>query len=132
MDVPPLLLQSVGSLIAIFALYWLARSLKLGDKPVLDGESAVRDAANEVVDGFDAQRISITRGGGAALARDGLGKIMLIKRHGNRFAGRLLDSMSSVREQVDALIVDSGEAQFGEVRLSIDDPDFWADAINRL
>ena len=99
---------------------------------MLGDESAVQKAANEVMDGFDVQRISIARGGKAALARDGSGQIMLIKRHGNRFAGRLLDSKSSVREQVDTLIVDSGEIRFGEVRLSIDDPGFWADAINRL
>lgn len=132
MDIPPLLLQFAGSLVAIFALYGLARWLKLGGKVVLGSDEDVRLAAGEVVDGYEAQRISISRGGRAALANDDQGRIMMIKRHGNHFAGRLLSNAASVHEEVDALLVDSGEARFGSVRLALDDPGYWADAINRL
>ena len=132
MEIPPLLLQFGGSLLAIFALYALARALKLGGKPTLGSESDVQVATGEVMDGFVVQRVSIARGGIAALARDSEGQIMVIKRHGNRFAGRVLTSEVHVREEVDALVVDTGEARFGKVRLSLDDPAYWADAINRL
>lgn len=132
MDIPPLLFQFGGSLIAIFALFVLARWLKLGDKPALNDEADVRRVAGEVLDGYEATRISIARGGSAALARNASGQIMVIKLHGNRFAGRVLDARASVSEVVDALIVDPGEARFGTVRLSLDDPGYWADAINRL
>ena len=132
MDIPPLILQTGGSLVAILALFALARWLKLGGKPRLNDEEAVRLAASEVSDGYEAERCSISRDGAAALVRDGSGRIMVIKRHGNRFAGRILDRSSSVREEVDALVVDPGEARFGKVRLSLDDPAYWADAINRL
>lgn len=88
--------------------------------------------AGEVEEGFDAQRVSIARDGTAALARDADGRIMVIKRHGNRFAGRVLTRSAAVREEVDGLVVDTAEARFGAVRLSIDDPAYWADAINRL
>jgi hypothetical protein len=132
MEIPPLLIQFVGSLAAIFALFALARFLRLGGKAVLADEQAVRETAGEVEDGYEAERIAISRGGTAALASDGSGRIMLIKRHGNRFAGRVLTSRASVREEVDALLVDPDDPRFGEVRLSIERPGTWADAINRL
>lgn len=132
MDAQALLLQTGGSLIAILALYFVARALKLGGKPRLDDEAQVQVCAGEVEEGFAAQRVSIARDGAAALARDAEGRIMVIKRHGNRFAGRVLTRSAAVREEVDGLVVDTAEARFGAVRLSIDDPAYWADAINRL
>lgn len=127
-----MLMQFGGSLIAILVLAGLAVLLKLGGKPVLKDDSAVALAAMEVEDGFDAKRFSISRDGGSALARDEAGKIMVIKRHGNKFAGRVLTSAATTREEVDALIVDAGETRFGVVRLSLSDASYWADAINRL
>ncbi|MEM7780309.1 MAG: hypothetical protein AAF697_07970 [Pseudomonadota bacterium] len=132
MDVSTLILQTAGSLVAIFALYLLARALKLGGKPRLGEAITVHRVAAEVEDGFLAARVSIARKGNAALTADSSGRIMLIKRHGNRFSGRVLTSAAKVREEVDGIVVDCGEARFGEVRLSIDDPAYWVDAINRL
>ena len=127
-----MLLQFVGSLIAILVLAGLAVLLKLGGRPTLTDESAVVLAAGEVEDGFEPVRSSIARDGATALARDEQGRIMVIKRHGNKFAGRVLTSDASVREEVDALIVDPHETQFGRVRLTLSDAPYWADAINRL
>ncbi len=127
-----MLLQFGLSLIAILALAGLALLLKLGGKPVLKDEAAVALAAAEAVDGFETQRSSLSRNGDAALARDAAGQILLIKRHGNKFAGRLLTSDASAKEAVDALIVDTNEALFGAVQLALSDASFWADAINRL
>ena len=132
MEIPFALIQFGISLLAILAIYVLSRSLGLGAKPKLDSEDAVRRAANEVEDGFSPVRIAIARGGGAALARDGEGQIMLIKRHGNQFAGRILTASARVREVVDAIEVDPREGQFGTVRLSVEKPGYWADEINRL
>lgn len=132
MGIHPLLLQFGGSLVAIFALFLLARALKLGGAPSLASKDAVRAAADEVEYGFEAERVSISRGGLAALARDDAGRIMLIKRHGNRYAGRILSAQAMVREKVDALEIDCGEARFGAVTLRLDDAAYWADAINRL
>jgi len=132
MEIPPLLVQFVGALIAIFALYALARALKLGGKPRLADEKSVMFAAGEVEDGFVAERIAITRQGTAAITSDALGRIMLIKRHGNHFAGRILASEAQVQEEIDAIIVDCGDARFGKVRLSLENPSVWVDAINRL
>ena len=132
MEIDPLLLQFAGSLIIILLLAALARFLKLGGTPALANEEEAARAASEVEDGFEAQRISIDRKGAAALVRDGNGRIMVIKRHGNRFAGRVLTHAARAREEVDALIVDPSETRFGAVRLSLTDASYWADAINRL
>ena len=132
MEIPPLLLQTGGSLAAILTLYLLARALRLGGNPVLADLAAVKVVAGQVEDGFVAQRVSIARGGTAALAVDGAGRIMVIKRHGNRFAGRILPRTAIVREQVDSIEVDPGDPRFGKVRLALTDPNYWVDAINRL
>lgn len=127
-----MLLQFGGSLVAILVVAALVAVMKLGGKPTLKNEAEVGVAAGEVEYGFDAARSSITRGGNAALARDADGRIMVIKRHGNKFVGRILTPSAKVQEEVDGLTVDPGESQFGSVRLSLYDASYWADAINRL
>lgn len=132
MEIPFALIQFGASLLAIFALAGLAYWLKLGGKPKLASDVDVARAASEVEAGFVPIRIAIARGGAAALVRNEEGRIMVIKLHGNRFAGRVLTSAAQVREVVDAIEVDTGETQFGTVRLSVEKPGYWADAINRL
>lgn len=121
-----------GSLVAILALAGFARALRLGGRAVLCDAAAVRSAAGEVEDGFEPTRLAIARAGDAALVADANGRIMVIKRHGNRFAGRILTRRAQAREEFDALVVDCGEARFGPVRLALDDSSAWADRINRL
>jgi len=132
MEIPPLVLQFGGSLVAILVVYLLARMIGLGGKPELSNDEAVHQAAGEVEDGFEAHRISIGRDKKAALAKDAAGRIMVIKLHGNQFAGRILTGSAKVREEVDGLVIDCGESTFGVVRLSLLDSAVWADAINRL
>jgi len=135
-DIHPQVIVIGGSLIAILALAALARWMRLGGNPKLRDEASVHHAAGEVEDGFDAQRVSIDRSGLAALASSPDGRIMVIKRHGNQFAGRILTSAATAREEVDGLVVDCGpdvdSARFGKVRLSLNDSSTWADRINRL
>jgi len=129
-----LLLQTAGSLVAILALAGLAWWMKLGGSPALDSEDAVRRAAGEVDDGFDP--VAADFDGKAAIARDAQGRIMVIKRHGNRFAGRILGPQAKAGVRDDpghrALHVDSGERRFGAVFLDIPVPETWAEAINRV
>jgi hypothetical protein len=131
-----LLFQTAGSLVAILALAGLAWWLKLGGAPVLTDDEAVRRVAGEVEDGFDSTAIARDAGGKAALARDAQGRIMVIRRHGNRFAGRILDQGATARLWQDlgqtALEVDCGEARFGKVYLDLPDSGAWAAAINAL
>ena len=132
MEIDPLLVQFGASLVAIFALAGLAKWLKLGGKPTLSDASDVRCIAAEVVDGFDAQEVAISGDGLAALSMDAAGEIMAIKRHGNRFAGRILTGAASSRADAGSLIVDCGEARFGKVRLTLENPVIWVERIKRL
>lgn len=136
MSLPPLVLQTAGSLVAILALAGLAWWLKLGGTPVLDSEEAVRRAAGEVEDGFAPVAIACDAEGAGALARDAAGRIMVIRRHGNRFAGRVLGPLASasLADNPGAynLLVDPGEARFGRVFLTLPDAQAWAAAINRV
>lgn len=129
-----LLFQTAGSLVAILALAGLAWWMKLGGAPALDSEAAVRRAAGEVEDGFDPVAIALNVE--AALARDAQGRIMVIKRHGNRFAGRVLGPGARTEVLPDPgiamLVVDTGEARFNKVFLALDDAQTWADAINAI
>lgn len=129
-----LLAQTAASLVAILALAGLAWWMKLGGTPRLDSEAAVRRAAGEVEDGFAP--VAIAANAEAALARDASGRIMVIKRHGNRFAGRVLGpgARSEVLDDpgVAMLVVDPGEPRFGKVFLTLPDAQAWADAINRV
>ena len=129
-----LLVQTFGSLVAILALAGIAWWLKLGGAPLLDSDAAVRRAAGEVEDGFTP--VATAHDDNAALARDAAGRIMLIKRHGNRFAGRVLGPQAQVRlwrnRAAPVLEVDCGEVRFGRVFLDIPDAEAWADAINRV
>jgi hypothetical protein len=132
MGFEPLVTQTAGSLVAILALAGLAWWLKLGGAPKLDSDDAVRRAAGEVEDGFSPVAAACDTQGAGALARDGAGRIMVIKRHGNRFAGRVLGPGTAARVAGGQIEVVPGEARFGTVFLTIHDPQAWADAINAI
>ena len=132
MALPPLVTQTAASLVAILALAGLAWWMKLGGTPMLGTDDAVRKATGEVEDGFTPVEIVRDVEGRAALARDAAGRIMLVKRHGNRFAGRILAPGAQAHVAGDRIEVDCGEARFGKVMLDLPDPQAWADAINRV
>lgn len=136
MEVPQLLLQTAGSLAAILALAGLAWWLRLGGAPRLLNDDDVRRAAGEAEDGFAPVAIARDAEGLAALARDAQGRIMVIKRHGNRFAGRVLDYSAKATLNIDLgealLVVIPGQAMFGDIYLAVENPTSWVAAINRL
>lgn len=127
-----LLLQTAGSLVAILALAGLAWWLRLGGSPKLISDDDVRRAAGEVEDGFDPVAIARDADGLAAIARDMQGRIIVIKRHGNRFAGRVLGPDAAAWVAGGQIEVSPGEARFGTVFLTIPDAEAWADAINAI
>lgn len=132
MSLPPLLVQTAGSLAAILALAGLAWWLKLGGAPTLADEAALRRAADEVADGFEVADYALSHDRTAALVRDSQGRIMIIRRHGNRFAGRILGTGACASVTDAGLSVDCGERRFGPVHLDLDEPQAWADVINQL
>lgn len=131
-----LVIQTGISLVAILALAGLAWWLKLGGAPRLDSQEAVARAAGEVEDGFAPTMAACDAEGASALARDDAGRIMVIRRHGNRFAGRVLCPAAVAKVEIRPgeynLVIDPGEARFGKVFLTLPDAQAWADAINRV
>ena len=61
---------------------------------------------------------------------------MVIKRHGNRFAGRVLDADAKATLNIDlgetVLVVRTGQTLFGDIYLAVDDPQAWVAIINRV
>jgi hypothetical protein len=129
---PPLLIQAAGSLAAILTLAAFAHWMKLGAAPALNDEAVLRRAVGEVLDGFEVTDFAVAHDHSAALASDSHGQIMLLRRHGSRFAGRILSPLASARVQDDVLEVDCRERRFGVTKLVLVDAEAWADAINRL
>ena len=125
MEIPPALLQLVGSLAAIAALAALAWWLKLGPARRLESEADARREASEAADGFEPVEVALDREGRAALLRDGAGHILLLRQHGTHFAGRLLTPAAHARIDDRALVVDTAEKRYGRVRLELGDPSAW-------
>ena len=126
-------LQFGGSLLAILALAWLAHRLGLGGDARIRDEAHLRELAEEALCGFEPVAVAIDRAGFAALARDGAGRIMLLRRHGAHFASRLLDSHANARLDRNLLVVGTADKRFGEVTLDLgNDAQAWAASLRRL
>ncbi len=125
MEIPPALLQFLGSLAAIVVLSALVWWLKLGPDRLLDSDEAVRAAAQEALDGFEPVDIARDRQHRAALACDTQGRVMLLRQHGTHFAARVLGPNASVIRTQDTLCVDTAERRFGHASLQLDDACVW-------
>lgn len=127
------LLQFGGSLLAILALGWIAHRLGLGGDTRIRDEAHLRALAEEALYGFEPIEIAIDRAGIAGLARDGEGRVMLLRRHGAHFAGRLLDSHAHIRLDRHFLIVGTADRRFGTMSLDLgDQAQAWAASLRRL
>lgn len=132
MELPPQALQFVGSLAAILLLASIARWLKLGHPIRIESDEQARIAANEVLDGFKPVEVARDRAGRGALLRDDQGRIMLLKSHGSKLAGRILTEAANATSDGDTISIDTGEKQYGVVGLVLDDASAWVQAINAL
>lgn len=126
-------LQFAGSLAAIFALAWLAKRLELGgDQRLRDSDEAKR-LAEEALCGFEAHDVALDRAGIGALLRDREGRVMLLRRHGARWAARLLDGHEGVRLDRSFLTVATRERSFGSVTLDLGgQAQVWAGSLRRI
>lgn len=127
------LLQPPASLLAILALAWLAGRMGLGADVRIRDEHHARQLAAEAICGFEASELAVDRAGIGAVLRDPAGRVMLLKRHGARFAARLLDGHAATRLDRNFLTVGTGEAQFGELTLDLGpQAAVWASSLRRL
>lgn len=132
MEIPPALLQFVGSLAAIAMLAALAWWLRLGPARRLESEADARREASEALDGFEAVDIALDRDGRAGLLRDARGQVLLLRQHGAHFAGRVLTPAAHARIDGGALVVDTAERRYGGVRLELDEPSVWLQHIESV
>lgn len=120
-------LQFAGSLAAILILAWLARRLGLGGDPRLRDADEARRLADEAICGFAAEDVALDEGGTGALLRDAEGRLVVLRRHGARWAGRLLDGDAAARVDGERLTVATGDKRFGSVTLELGDrAPIWA------
>jgi hypothetical protein len=127
------LLQLGASLLAILALAFVAWKLRLGGDRRIRDEAHARELADEALCGFEPRDLAIDRAGYGALLRDAHGRVMLLRRHGAHFAGRLLDSHVHSRLDRNFLTVATGDRRFGSVTLDLGgQAQYWAASLRRL
>jgi len=122
-----------GSLAAILLVAWLVGWLRLGSDVRLRDEVAARELAAAALCGFDPVAVALDRAGIGALVRDARGRVMLLRRHGAQFAGRLLDSHAFARLDRNFLTIGTYDTHFGSVTLDLgNEAQVWASSLRRL
>lgn len=125
--------QLGASLAAILLLAWISRRLRLGEDVRIAGEDHARQLAEQAICGFEARETALDRAGIGALLRDAEGRVLLLRRHGAHFAGRLLDSHAFARLDRNLLTIGTGEKTFGTITLDLgDQAQVWASSLRRL
>jgi len=128
-----LAIQAAGSLLAILLVFALIRALRLGEDVRLADEAAARALAEEARCGFAPVDVALDRARIGALLRNRAGEVMLIRRHGARFAARLLTSHAGVRLDQGFLTLSTDDTHFGSVTLDLGtDAQVWAASLRRL
>ena len=127
------LLQFGGSLLAILLIALLAHRLKLGGDARIRSEEQARALAEEAMFGFQPVEVAIDRAGMGALLRDQAGRIMLLRRHGSHFAGRLIDSHAHIRLDRNSLMLATSDRRFGSVTFDLGEKAaIWAASLRRI
>lgn len=114
-------LQIGGSLVAILILAAIAWALKLGPSARIEDEDDARRFAREADTRFDPQNASVSRGNEAAILDDRQGRIMVLRRHGTHFAGRVLEPGAHATRHDGKLTIATTDRRFGLVTLDLGD-----------
>jgi len=127
------LIQLGVSLVAILALAWLAKKMGLGGDRRIRSEDEARKLADESVNGFEPVDIAIDRAGYGALLRDAQGRILVLRRHGALFAGRLITHRPRARLDQSLLTIEAEDRPFGAVTLDLGaEAQVWAASLRRM
>ncbi len=127
-----LLAKFAASLIAIIAVWALARWMKLGGDIRIADDAHARTLAAEAVDGFEAVAVGRDRAGYAAILSDGQGRQLLLRRHGAQFVARLLGPEIEARLDQHLLSITIPEA-FGTTVLNLGtEAQVWAAGLRRI
>ena len=132
-SIAALALQSIGSLIAILLVHAFIRSRRLGEDVRIASEAEARALAEQAHIGFAAVEVALDRARIGALLRGRDGEVMLVRRHGARFAARQLTSHAGVRLDQEFLTLSTDDPHFGSVTLDLGaDAQVWAASLRRL
>ena len=127
------LLQLLGSLVAILVLAGIAWTLKLGAGPELTRSEDAMALAREADTGFDPVEAACSRDGNAAIAADARGRIMVLRRHGSHFAGRVLEPGAQARRDGAIVTIVTTDRRYGRVTLDLgDQAQAWASRVDAL
>ncbi|WP_298190227.1 hypothetical protein [Novosphingobium sp.] len=126
-------LQAAGSLIAVLLVFLLVRALDLGGDVRITDEAEARALAEAARCGFEPVEVALDRARIGALLRNRAGEVMLIRRHGARFAARVLSSHAGVRLDRGFLTLSTDDAHFGSITLDLGEKaQVWAASLRRL
>lgn len=127
------LIQLGVSLVAVLFVAWLVKRMGLGADPrIQDAEHAIR-LAEEAEAGFGGVEVARDRAGFSAIVRNGEGRMMLVRAHGNHFAARPVDAAVIGRLDKDFLTLTMPEKTFGAVTLQLGkDAGMWASRMRDL
>ncbi len=126
-------IQLSVSLVAILAIAGLAVWLGLGGDVRLRDADEARDLARMTLCGFEPVEVVLDRAGIGALLRDAGGRVMLLRRHGVHFAGRLLTDYRGIRLDQNFITVTTSDKRFGSVTLDLGpEAQTWAGSLRRL
>lgn len=128
-----LALQAVGSLIAVLLVFVLVRALGMGSDVRIADEAEARALAEEARCGFDPVEVALDRARIGALLRNSKGEVMLIRRHGARFAARVLSTHAGARLDRGFLTLLTDDPHFGSITLDLGErAQIWAASLRRL
>lgn len=135
LDLPgaALALQAAGSLVSVLLVFVLVRALGLGHDVRIADEAEARALAEQARCGFDPVDVALDRARIGALLRNRAGEVMLIRRHGARFAARVLTSHAGARLDRGFLTLSSEDPHFGSITLDLgEQAQVWAASLRRL
>ena len=105
----------------------------LGADPRISDEAHAIRLAEEAEAGFGGIDVARDRAGFAAIIRNGEGRMMLVRAHGNFFAARPVDAGVIGRLDKDFLTLETPEKTFGTVTLQLGrDAGMWASRMRDL
>lgn len=127
------IIQFSISLIAILALYGIARWLKLGgDARIVDAAQAKQIAFDSHY-GFIGVDAVVDRAGFGALIKDAENNHILIKAHGAHFVTRIIEPPIDGRLDHGLLTIVPAESSFGAVTLNLgDQAQYWASGLRHI
>ena len=128
-----ILVKIAGSLLAIYALYMLARKMGLGgDMRIRDAAHADRIVQDNLI-AFAPVDIIVDRAGMAALLRDNAGDMVLVRKHGSHFVASMLPPHTLARLDKRFLNLHLPPPVSSRVTLDLGDKaQYWASAMRHM